>query len=350
MSTPTLTEPAPPAHQDASGPSSALHGAEGTPTAALELPQDLLDQITEGPLSALIEIAKETLNALKTAADLGEILEITDAAIDEIYSRSAELRNTEFYTIGAAIIRLLRDRIKAAHMDRPITDLRALVGIISHDLNNLLMGVIGALELVKKHIPSSPDKVSPLLAIADSSATGMTPLVKSLLEFSRIGTTLAAPPHSTDAKQVVDSLRPEFQVEAGENPLQIIVEGELPVCRVNTNLLEHIFRNLFSNALKYCGDNPAVVVVSGKIEGDTVHFSVGDVGMGIPDGALSRVFSPADRLGREESGIHGNGLALAFIKHAIETSGGKIWVESEGVGRGCVFHFTLPNPPEEREE
>jgi signal transduction histidine kinase len=69
-------------------------------------------------------------------------------------------------------------------------------------------------------------------------------------------------------------------------------------------------------------------------------FAVSDTGRGIPPESRQRVFDRFARLENSE-GIKGTGLGLAFCKLAVESHGGRIWVESV-VGQGATFYFTLP--------
>ena len=61
--------------------------------------------------------------------------------------------------------------------------------------------------------------------------------------------------------------------------------------------------------------------------------------MGVEEGYKEKVFGLFDKLDRESEGT---GIGLALVKRIIEVHGGRIWVESEGFGKGSIFCFTIP--------
>ena len=67
--------------------------------------------------------------------------------------------------------------------------------------------------------------------------------------------------------------------------------------------------------------------------------TVRDNGMGIDPRYHDKVFGLFERL---DPSIDGTGIGLALVKRIVEVHGGRIWVESEGEGRGSTFCFTLP--------
>ena len=104
-----------------------------------------------------------------------------------------------------------------------------------------------------------------------------------------------------------------------------------------------MLQNLVDNAVKFMGDQPEPRVKIGQqgkdATGNTI-FYVRDNGIGIAPEQQGRLFELFNKLDTETTGT---GIGLALVKRIIESHGGKIWVESEGAGKGSTFYFTIPN-------
>ena len=103
--------------------------------------------------------------------------------------------------------------------------------------------------------------------------------------------------------------------------------------------LVEVFQNLIDNAVKFMGDQAAPRVEIGiePADGDQVIF-VRDNGKGIDPRYQAKVFGIFEKL---DAGAPGSGMGLALVKRIVEQHGGKIGVESEGLGHGTTFRFTL---------
>jgi light-regulated signal transduction histidine kinase (bacteriophytochrome) len=119
----------------------------------------------------------------------------------------------------------------------------------------------------------------------------------------------------------------------------IVSYGSLPEVVGDSALLTLLFRNLVSNALKYCLARPAVHITAEQ-QGTHWIFGVSDNGIGVDPRYAEGIFVPFQRLhGREEYG-GGSGLGLAICQKIVERHGGRIWLDS-GPGPGAHFQFTL---------
>jgi len=109
--------------------------------------------------------------------------------------------------------------------------------------------------------------------------------------------------------------------------------------------LREMLENLFSNAAKFMGDEPDPHVQVGvRQDGDENVFYVRDNGMGIDPRYHDKIFGLFERLDQK---VEGTGIGLAIVKRIIEMHGGRIWVESQGIGHGSTLCFTLPEPEQE---
>jgi two-component system sensor histidine kinase ChiS len=84
------------------------------------------------------------------------------------------------------------------------------------------------------------------------------------------------------------------------------------------------------------------VLVQVRREGEALHVSVADTGIGIAPRDLERLFEPFQRLDNPlAQQADGTGLGLAISKKFVELHRGRIWAESRE-SHGSTFHFTLP--------
>ena len=106
-------------------------------------------------------------------------------------------------------------------------------------------------------------------------------------------------------------------------------------------LLEEIFNNLISNAIKY--NKPGGWVKIAISESDKEEFvEVSDNGLGMKEEHLSRIFDEFYRInGRRDAPIKGSGLGLSIVKKMVDTHGGMIDVESR-FGEGTTFKISFP--------
>ena len=78
----------------------------------------------------------------------------------------------------------------------------------------------------------------------------------------------------------------------------------------------------------------------------SLHVSVSDTGIGIKSEDQERIFQPFEHVNQSPSRPRqGPGLGLTLIRRLVELHGGRIWVKSEGEGKGSTFTIVLPLSP-----
>jgi signal transduction histidine kinase len=175
---------------------------------------------------------------------------------------------------------------------------------------------------------------------AFSAATGkMQRMLDELLELSRVGRVASVPAElrlSDLALEAVALVRGRLD-RAG---VVVEVAPDLPTVWGDRSRLLVVLQNLLDNAVKFMGEQkqPRIEVGSRRGEDGSTILCVRDNGSGIDPRHHRKVFELFEKL---DPGSEGTGLGLALVKRIIETHKGTIWVESQGVGHGTTFCFTL---------
>jgi light-regulated signal transduction histidine kinase (bacteriophytochrome) len=225
-----------------------------------------------------------------------------------------------------------------AALGRSNRDLEQFAYVASHDLSEPLRVMTGFVRLIEKRYAGSLDEAGRryVFHVVDGAAR-MRTLIDDLLEYSQFL-------RSDRTSSRVDTGAVVAGVVAALETSNVEVEP-LPDVWSDKASVAAAMQNLVSNALKFHRpDEPARVVVSGRILRSQALLIVDDDGIGIAEEYRERVFGMFSRLHVREA-YAGTGIGLAIVQQVAERSGGRVWVESSPLG-GSRFCITLPLPPQ----
>jgi nitrogen-specific signal transduction histidine kinase/CheY-like chemotaxis protein len=216
-----------------------------------------------------------------------------------------------------------------------------LVSMVSHELRTPLASVVGFAELLASRAVTDEQRKE-YLGVMVQEGRRLTALINDFLDLQRIEAgreTLSMAP--ADLQALIERAVAKAGVEE-TTPIEIRLADHLPLVMVDPDAIDRVLDNLISNARKYSPDGGAIVVGAGAVDG-MVEVYVQDHGLGIPRDAIPRLaqrFYRVDTSDRRQ--IKGTGLGLSITKRIVEAHGGTVGVRSEGLGKGSLFHFTLP--------
>jgi signal transduction histidine kinase len=232
-----------------------------------------------------------------------------------------------------------RERL-IAELERRNAELERFTYTVSHDLRTPLVTVRGFVDLLEKDVAASrPDQVAGDLSRIRSATATMETLLRELLELSRVGRVIN-PPETVSlavlARQAASLLHEPLRAACA----RVEIQEDLPAVHGDRNRLLEVLQNLIENAAKFRdGRREPLIEVGSRPGPDGPVLFVRDNGIGIEPSYHGRVFTLFERL---DPNVEGTGVGLALVQRIVEVHGGRVWVESEGLGRGSTFCFTLP--------
>ncbi len=247
--------------------------------------------------------------------------------------------------IGAAIenSRLHEETIqKTRLLESKNHELQQFTYAITHDLKSPILVIEGFARELKRSAHLEVEQEVLIEAILGSSAR-LHSLVNDLLDLARVGS-VEVVLEEADMGELVNRVLGDLSIRLSEKKIKVALEGNFPKLYIVIRYIERVFTNLIDNAIKYMGDQPSPqLVIGAQDKGDHFLFFVRDNGIGIPQEFHERVFAIFQRVKTNETEkVEGSGLGLSFVKKIVELSGGTVWVESAGKGKGATFYFTLP--------
>ncbi|MBI5245827.1 MAG: HAMP domain-containing protein [Elusimicrobia bacterium] len=211
-----------------------------------------------------------------------------------------------------------------------------------HDLRGPISVIDGIVFILQKH-DTLEAKDKKYVGLANEATKRLSLLVANILDLAKLesGTmTMNLKPVSPAA--LITPVHTLFQVPAETKNVTLTMNCESG-WEVNCDapLLERVLMNLVGNSLKFTPKGGRIELGARKTPAGA-EFWVKDTGPGIPPDKLAAVFEKFSQLDRDTAARAGYGLGLSICTKIVERHKGRIWVESEGEGKGSRFALSVP--------
>jgi PAS domain S-box-containing protein len=213
--------------------------------------------------------------------------------------------------------------------------------IVSHDLKAPLRAIANLSSWIEEDIQDQlNDETRHQMDLLRGRVHRMENLINGLLHYSRVGrvkTSAETVEVENLVAEVIDSLDPPAT-------FTVTIDPGMPILFTERLLLEQVFANLISNAIKHHDKPQGLVTISVQEQPGFYEFAVADDGAGIDPQYHEKVFGIFQTLDSRDK-VENTGIGLSLVKKIVESQGGTIRLESEA-GFGATFRFTWPKEVE----
>jgi len=275
-------------------------------------------------VEAIEKLGKEIAERKQAEEELSKYREQLEELVDE---RTAELAVAKERAEAA-------DRLKSAFL-----------AIMSHELRTPLNSILGFTGILLQGLsgPLNAEQVKQL-GMVRNSARHLLDLINDVLDISKIEAgQVKIVSEPVDMREAIEKVIQTVTPLAEEKNLVLTAEVGPDVGRITSDRrrVEQVLINLLNNAIKFT--DKGAVRVECQVNDGWLVTRVVDTGIGIKPEDMDKLFETFRQI---DTGLmrqyEGTGLGLSICKKLVEMLGGEIWAESEGLGKGSTFIFTLP--------
>lgn len=249
--------------------------------------------------------------------------------------RLYEELQTAFKTATQAEALKQSEKLKSALLDAVTHDLRTPLTSIKASVTTLLDSEGG-----HRTIELDSEGRAEFLDIINEETDRLNRFIEGMVELARIEAGSAgATGTMSNVEEIISIAFSRAEKLPGDHKIQLKIEPDLPLIRVDARAMAEVVYNLIENAAKYSPDD-STITISASAHGDSVQISVMDEGKGIPADMRQRVFEKFVRLDDDQT--EGLGLGLAIARGIVEAQNGRIEIKTGDNGRGTKVILMLP--------
>ena len=254
---------------------------------------------------------------------------------------------------------------------------------ISHEIRTPLNHITGFTELIVDQKFGELNEIQKeYLNDALQSSKYLHALINDILDLKSVESgKLELEISEIDIQTLIENSLTMIRERALNHGLQVSMKlGNMHnTMKADQRKLQQVMYNLLYNAAKFTPDGGSVTVSAQQVEktikqeshnsggevlcmlqnqeqteapagmacGRYVEFAVADNGIGVKPADRERIFNQFEQAdGSSQKKFQGKGVGLSLSKRYVELHGGRIWVESEGDGKGSTFRFVIPDQPD----
>lgn len=211
---------------------------------------------------------------------------------------------------------------------------------VSHELKTPLTAISGYAELIGNGMTGKEDTIRFSNEI-HSNANRLLSLINDIIKLSELDEAdHQMEMEKIDLYKLAENCVQMMQVTAEKQGIRLTLQGESTMIMANKGLMDEVFYNLCSNAIRYNKPGGSVTVTVGTKD-ERPFLSVADTGIGIPKECQERVFERFYRVDKSRSkSTGGTGLGLAIVKHIVAQHNAALCLNSE-LGKGTTIEIVF---------
>ncbi|MCV0411403.1 HAMP domain-containing sensor histidine kinase [Nitrosarchaeum sp.] len=220
------------------------------------------------------------------------------------------------------------------------------VTMIIHDLKNPLVPILSVSDiLLSNMLGDLNSKQVDRIKMIKSSAMSLQNLIQDLLdsqkaELGKLHLNLS----KNNLSEILQNTLNKFKMDMDKK--EILVETNIVndvSCICDKIRIEQVISNLLLNSLDFVSEKIGKISVSLESNNHTAKITIRDNGLGIEKDQLDKLFVKFYQIKNNTIRHYGgSGLGLAVSNEIVALHGGKIWAESDGIGKGSTFFIELP--------
>ena len=232
---------------------------------------------------------------------------------------------------------------KAMEQERELNILKSrFVSTASHEFRTLLASILMLSDIILTYQESmEPSNVFEKVESIKTQTIQLTNIVNNVLNLSKLKEgKVNFNPKVNNIISIINEIIADFNSTLkSDKILSFSSSFQNLTMNIDKQMIFQSVNNLISNALKYSGENPKILIELAENENE-IMLSISDNGIGIPLEDHKFIFTPFFRAGNVKT-IQGNGLGLSIVKEFIHLHGGEITFESV-IQQGASFTLHFP--------